>query len=281
MRSMTAFARAETKVGRGRVVAEIRSTNHRHLQLGLHLPRECSGLESTLREQVGAVCARGKVDVSASFQKSSEEQKTGQLNPAQLRRMVGISRRLCPKADLQQVLTLPAVWSTAPTAPAQLLEAVQRVFEEALAEFAEQRKNEGDRLAEVLDKQLQTVQTHVDALRERRPQVQQALRERWQARLKELQTQVDAQRVEEEIAVQVIRADVDEELVRLDSHLKETKTVMQTTEPQGRKLDFLMQEFMREANTLAAKAPDVETTNTALAIKVTVEQMREQVQNIE
>ena len=136
-------------------------------------------------------------------------------------------------------------------------------------------------LVRVLREQLKEIGQQVAVLKSRRPTVQQALRERWQARLKELQATVDAQRVEEEIAIQVMRADVDEELARLDSHLEETLAALEVDGAQGRKLDFLMQEFTREANTLASKAPDIETTNAALAVKVLVEQMREQIQNIE
>ena len=145
----------------------------------------------------------------------------------------------------------------------------------------QQRKSEGERLANVLREQLQEVGQQVAALKSKRPSIQQALRERWQERLKELQAAVDAQRVEEEITIQAIRADVDEELARLGSHLEETLAALDSDGAQGRKLDFLMQEFTREANTLASKAPDIETTNAALAIKVLVEQMREQIQNIE
>ena len=281
MRSMTAFARAEAKVGRGQMVVEIRSVNHRYLQPGFHLARECAGLEPLWREQLRKVCARGKVDVTASFRRAAGASTEEHLDQAQLRRLVSTCRRLFPHSDLAQVLNLPAVWSAASAPDTALAPAVQQAFDEALNTFIRQRESEGERLADILCKQLQEVEQHVVALKSRRPAMQQALRERWQTRLKELQAAVDAQRVEEEITVQVMRADVDEELARLDSHLEETRATLKVDGAQGRKLDFLMQEFMREANTLASKAPDVETTNAALAIKVVVEQMREQIQNIE
>lgn len=279
---MTAFARAETQVGRGRMAVEIRSVNHRHLQPGFHLPRECAELEPAWREQLRAVCARGKIDVAAHLQRVAEDAKRERLNTPQLRRLLSVSRRWFPYVEADRILALPAVWSTAPpTADGALAAAAQKAYRNALEAFVEQREREGERLANGLREQLQEVAGHVAGLRVRRPAVQQALRERWQERLKELQASVDPRRLEEEIAVQVMRADVDEELARLDSHIEEAGAALEAAGPQGRKLDFLMQEFAREANTLASKAPDIETTNAALAIKVTVEQMREQVQNLE
>ena len=278
---MTAFARAETKVGRGQMVVEIRSVNHRYLQPGFHLARECSAFEPQWREQLREACSRGKIDVTASFRRSADGSASESLDTAQLRRLASTCRRLFPRSDPARVLNLPAAWSSASAKDTALAPAVQKVFEEALGAFVRQRESEGERLEGILLEQLQEVEQQVATLKSRRPAVQQALRERWQARLKELQASVDPQRVEEEIAVQVMRADVDEELTRLGSHLEETRAALAAGGSQGRKLDFLMQEFTREANTLASKAPDVETTNAALAIKVSVEQMREQIQNIE
>ncbi len=279
---MTAFARAETQVGRGRMAVEIRSVNHRHLQPGFHLPRECAELEPAWREQLRTVCARGKIDVAVHFRRAGEEVQRERLNTPQLRRLLSVSRRWFPYAEADRILALSAAWSTVPpTADGTLASAAQEAYRNALEAFVRQREREGERLANMLREQLQTVAEHVAGLRTRRPVVQQALRERWQTRLQELQASVEARRLEEEIAVQVMRADVDEELTRLDSHIQEAEAALEAPGPQGRKLDFLMQEFAREANTLASKAPDIETTNAALAIKVTVEQMREQVQNLE
>ena len=213
MRSMTAFARAETKVGRGQVVVEIRSVNHRYLQPGFHLARECARLEPLWRQQLREVCSRGKVDVTASFQRTADESRGERLDQAQLRRLVGTCRRLFPHSDPAQMLGLPTVWSAAPATDTALAPAAQQTYEEALEAFVQQRESEGERLGRILREQLQEVGQQVTTLKSRRPTVQQALRERWQARLKELQATVDAQRVEEEIAVQVMRADVDEELV--------------------------------------------------------------------
>lgn len=281
MHSMTAFARAETKVGRGQMVVEIRSVNHRYLQPGFHLHRECARLEPVWREQLREVCARGKIDITANFRRTADEPQGEDLNPARLRRLLSTHRRLFPDSDPAHLLGLPAVWKTAAAVDTALAPAAQRAYEEALEAFVQQRESEGKRLAHILGEQLQALAEQAAELRSRRPAIQKALRERWMERLKELQANVDAQRVEEEIAVQVMRADVDEELTRIDSHLEETRAALDAHGAQGRKLDFLMQEFTREANTLASKAPDIETTNAALAIKVLVEQMREQIQNIE
>ncbi len=281
MRSMTAFARAEANAGRGQMVVEIRSVNHRYLQPGFHLTRECARLEPAWRARLREVCSRGKVDVTANFRRATDDSKPASINPVQLRRLVSTTRRLFPHSDPARVMDLPATWSSSPASESTLAPVAQRAYEEALEAFARQRQDEGDRLARVLREQLKEVGRHIETLRSQRPSVQQAMRERWQARLEELKASVNAQRLEEEIAIQVMRADVDEELARLDSHLEEALAVLDGKGAQGRKLDFLMQEFTREANTLASKAPDVATTNTALALKVLIEQMREQIQNIE
>jgi len=281
MRSMTAFARAETQIGRGRMVVEIRSVNHRYLQPGFHLARECSELESAWRDRLREVCTRGKVDVFANIQSAASESRNERLDTARLRRLMSLSRHLHSRVDRARLLTANSVWSASPASADTLLPAAQQSFEEALEVFVAQRESEGGRLQGLLREQLDEAATLIGAIRERRPEIREALRTRWQERLQELQASLKTQRIEEEITVQVIRADIDEELDRLDSHITETRATLEAADAQGRKLDFLMQEFVREANTLAAKAPDLETTNAAMSLKIAIEQMREQVQNVE
>ena len=281
MHSMTAFARAEVAFGRGQMVVEIRSVNHRNLQTGVHLPRECSTLEPVWRKQVREVCARGKVDVSAHFLSDPAEQRPEHLNTARLRRLISMSRRISPRADIARLLELNTVWNIQRAAPSSMLPAAQKSFDEALEAFIEQRKREGERLDKILREHFELIRQCAAAVRERRPEVRNALRVRWEDKLKELQATMDAHRLEQELAIELVHTDIEEELDRLDSHIVETQKTLDSSGPHGRKLDFLMQEFAREAGTLASKAHDSETNRIAVNMKVIIDQMREQVQNVE
>lgn len=280
MHSMTAFARAEAACGRGRMVVEIRSVNHRHLQPGLRLPRECAPLEPRWRARLQAACSRGKIDINASFQAApGAADAPPRLDRAALRRLLALRRRL--PAERGTLLANPALWRTRSEPDEALAAHADAAFEQALEEFLRQRESEGRRLAEALAAQLREAAGLAAAVRARRPEIQRRLQENYRARLRELHAGADEKRVAEELALQAMRADIDEELTRLDSHVAETRAALEADGAQGRKLDFLMQEFMREANTLGAKAPDPETTRDALALKVLTEQMREQIQNLE
>ena len=280
MRSMTAFARAEAVFGRGRVTVEIRSVNHRHLQPGLRLPRECAALEPRWRARLQATCRRGKIDVNAGFRAAPGAADAPRLDRAALRRLLALRRRL--PAEPGGLLAHSALWRARAEEPDEALAArADAAFEQALGEFLRQRESEGRRLAAALEAQLREAAELAAAVRARRPQIRRRLQEGYRARLRELAAGADEKRVAEELALQAMRADIDEELTRLDSHVAETRAALAADGAQGRKLDFLMQEFMREANTLGTKAPDAETTRDALALKVLTEQMREQIQNLE
>ena len=279
MRSMTAFARAETVCGRGRMTVEIRSVNHRHLQPGLRLPRECAPLEPRWRARLQQTCSRGKIDVNASFRAAPGAADAPRLDPAALRRLLALRRHL--PAERGALLANPALWRTRSEPDEALAAHADAAFEQALKEFLQQRESEGRRLAEALTALLGEAAGLAAAVRARRPEVRRRLQENYRARLRELNAGADEQRIAEELALQAMRADIDEELTRLDSHVAETRAALAADGAQGRKLDFLMQEFMRETNTLGAKAPDAETARDALALKVLAEQMREQIQNLE
>ena len=279
MRSMTAFARAEAVCGRGRMTVEIRSVNHRHLQPGLRLPRECAPLEPRWRARLQQTCSRGKIDVNASFRAAPGAADAPRLDPAALRRLLALRRHL--PAERGALLANPALWRTRSEPDEALAAHADAAFEQALKEFLRQRESEGRRLAEALMALLDEAAGLAAAVRTRRPEVRRRLQENYRARLRELNAGADEQRIAEELALQAMRADIDEELTRLDSHVAETRAALAADGAQGRKLDFLMQEFMREANTLGAKAPDAETARDALALKVLAEQMREQIQNLE
>ncbi len=281
MHSMTAFARAEVAFGHGQMVVEIRSVNHRLLQTGLHLPRECSVLEPAWRKQIREACARGKVDVAAHFLGDPVENRHEHLNTARLRRLISLSRRIAPAADISRLLELNTVWNVQHISPESLHPIAQQGFDQALETFVEQRECEGARLDKILREHFDIIRQCVTAVRERRPEVRDALRGRWENKLEELKTSMDAHRLEQEIAIELVHTDIEEELDRLDSHIVETEKTLDSSGPQGRKLDFLMQEFAREASTLASKSHDNETSRIAVDLKVVIDQMREQVQNVE
>ena len=280
MRSMTAFARAEAVFGRGRMTVEIRSVNHRHLQPGLRLPRECAPLEPRWRARLQQTCSRGKIDVNASFRATPGAADAPRLDPAALRRLLALRRRL--PAERGALLANPALWRIRSEPDEALAAHADTAFEQALKEFLQQRESEGRRLATALTALLDEAAGLAAAVRARRPEVRGRMQKNYRARLRELHVSgTDEKRIAEELALQAMRADIDEELTRLDSHVAETRAALAADGAQGRKLDFLMQEFMREANTLGAKAPDAETARDALALKVLAEQMREQIQNLE
>ena len=278
---MTAFARAEVAFGRGQMVVEIRSVNHRNLQTGVHLPRECSTLEPVWRKQVREVCARGKVDVSAPL-----SERPCRTTPRTPQHGASAPPDQHEPPDLATGGHRPTAGTEHrlehPTRRAKF-HAPRRTksFDEALEAFIEQRKREGERLDKILREHFELIRQCAAAVRERRPEVRNALRVRWEDKLKELQATMDAHRLEQELAIELVHTDIEEELDRLDSHIVETQKTLDSSGPHGRKLDFLMQEFAREAGTLASKAHDSETNRIAVNMKVIIDQMREQVQNVE
>ncbi len=285
--SMTGFARREERGPWGRLVWELRSVNHRYLEPNLRLPEEFRALEGVIRERIGAQLSRGKVDVSLRWDRSESsdvqlavnELLVRQLRDAHARigRILNVERELSP-LDLMR---WPGVIGEQEPEQGPLHAAALALLDQALAELRDNRRAEGERIAALISERARAVSEIVARVRARLPEVRAAMRARLDARLAEVSADPDIDRLEQELVYQAQRMDVDEELDRLESHVKELQDALQRNEPVGRRLDFLMQEFNREANTLGSKSQDVETTRASVDLKVLIEQMREQIQNIE
>ena len=287
IRSMTAFARADGKIAEAEFTWELRSVNHRYLETFDRLPDELRVLESQVRERVNARLGRGKVECVlrcgwASYQKASMELDNERL-AAVLAACRDVETR-CAEATSPGVIELLR-WPGVVREPEPDTGAVQaealHLLEQALAELIATREREGRQIYSHLLGRLEGIEQQVDAVKRRLPEVRLRIRQKLDARLAELQVQVDKDRLEQELAYLTQKMDVDEELDRLTSHVTEVRRVLERSEPVGRRLDFLMQEFNREANTLASKSADSDTTAAAVELKVLIEQMREQVQNVE
>ena len=285
--SMTGFARHERIGPYGTLVCEIRSVNHRYLDATLRLPDSCRALEPELRQALARELKRGKVDCPLQ-QRAAQTGALGRdIEQAVLQRLLERLSELeqavtqPAQVDLIELLRWPGVLREADTAGDELQRSAQALFAESLADLASSRAREGARLSALIEQRLGALSQMIEAIQSRLPEAQARIRQRFAERLAELKVQVDPERLEQEIALLLQRFDVAEELDRLSGHIVEARRALSGSEPAGRRLDFLMQEFNREANTLSSKSQDQETTRTAVEMKVLIEQMREQVQNIE
>ncbi len=286
LRSMTAFASAEADTGHGTLSIELRSVNHRYLELGLRLPEELRSLEATVRERVAAKLSRGKVDLGIRYKPAVADASALKVDEALITRLAETAQALAAKfpkfkVDFTSLLSWPGVMLDRDTDQESLREAALEVLDAALADMVATRAREGERLGGFMRERLDGIERLVAEVRAHLPEVRAALRARFDTRLAELKQPLDPGRVEQEVVLQVQRIDVDEELDRLTAHVAEARRIFSLSEAVGRRLDFLMQEFNREANTLGSKSADPRTTNAAVELKVLIEQMREQVQNLE
>jgi uncharacterized protein (TIGR00255 family) len=285
--SMTGFARREASGPWGSLVCELRSVNHRFLEAGFRLPEELRSLEPELRQLLARELKRGKVDCTFSYRAAQGAARSLEIDAEVLERLLIRVREIAnalPKQhqiDVLEVLRWPGVIREAEVGSEALLDAGRGIFSTALEDLATTRSREGHRLKELLEQRCVTLEGLIAQVQARLPEVQVRVRTRLLERIAELQTTVAQDRLEQEIAILLQRLDVAEELDRLTGHIAETRRVIDGKEPAGRRLDFLMQELNREANTLSSKSQDLETTRAAVEMKVAVEQMREQVQNVE
>jgi uncharacterized protein (TIGR00255 family) len=285
--SMTGFARREASGAWGTLVCELRSVNHRFLEAGFRLPDELRSAEGELRTRLTKQLRRGKVDCTLSYRRPQGAGGTLQIDRAALERLLAavqaVTHAMGQPAALNplDVLRWPGVVSEEATTGDELLAAAHEVFGTTLDELIATRAREGARLRELLEQRCTSLEALVAGVRARLPEVQARMRTRLNERLAELTAAPDHERLEQELAILLQRLDVDEELERLTGHIEEVRRVIAGTEPAGRRLDFLMQELNREANTLSSKSQDLETTRSAVDMKVVIEQMREQVQNAE
>jgi uncharacterized protein (TIGR00255 family) len=286
--SMTGFARRETTGAWGTLVCELRSVNHRFLEAGFRLPDELRGAEGELRARLAKQLRRGKVDCTVSFRRAQGASNTLEVDPVALERVLAAvqeverSRLASGAVNALDVLRWPGVLREDGNSGGEELQAAAyAVFGATLDELIAARAREGARLRELLEQRCEGLEALVTAVRARLPEVQARVRARLTERVAELAASVDPERMEQELAIILQRLDVDEELERLTGHIAEVRRVIGGSEPAGRRLDFLMQELNREANTLSSKSQDLETTRAAVDMKVIIEQMREQVQNAE
>jgi uncharacterized protein (TIGR00255 family) len=284
--SMTGFARREVTGTFGSLTCEVRSVNHRYLEPGFRLPEELRPLESELRQALSKSLKRGKVDCTIHLRGAQGAERELRIDTSALERVATGVRQVLqalPKAEVDaiEVLRWPGVIEAAPQDSEMLLGAGRTLFQQTLDDLGQMRLREGKRLAELLELRCAGLVTLVAQVRARLPEIQARVRTRLHERVAELLSTVDRDRVEQEIVLQLQRLDVAEELDRLTGHIEETRRVMGGGEAAGRRLDFLMQELNREANTLASKSQDLDTTRLTVDMKVLIEQMREQVQNIE
>lgn len=287
LKSMTGFARSERSTTAGVLAWEIRSVNHRYLEISLRLPEELRAAEGEIRRTIAAAARRGKVDATLYLRPGAAGERELLLDDALLDRLIesalAVQRRLgAPgRIDAVDLMRWPGVVREQERDSAPLVAASQSLLAEALAAFTASRASEGERIAEMLATRARQVGRIVDEVAARLPEVQARIRAKLQDRLVALGAEGNPERLEQEIAILVQKMDVAEELDRLKSHVTELTGTIATGDAVGRKLDFLMQEFNREANTLSSKSQDVETTRSAVELKVLIEQMREQVQNVE
>lgn len=286
--SMTAYGQTRLSDDEGEFVCEIRSVNHRYLDVGARLDETLRTLEQPIRERIASRLQRGKVDVSLRFKPSikvrSRFQIDHQLLDALLASLGDVSERCNDNhapIDTVALMQWPGVVSTEITLSGRALEQAMQAFEQALNDHLETRLREGAQILVAITERGRQLQHIVSTLRRHRPSVLARQREKLLLKLQQISEDHDQGRLEQELVYAAQKLDIDEELDRLDAHAFELFNVLEREEAVGRRLDFLMQEFNREANTVASKSNDSDTTAASVDMKVLIEQMREQVQNVE
>lgn len=287
IRSMTAYDRKERTGDWGRLAWELRAVNHRYLDVYPRLPDELRQLEPLVRERVAGVLSRGKVECGLRFQPApgvtTQMEVDWLFTERVLSSCAAIAQQMSAAAPVSplDLLKLPGVVKQTELDLEPIAAAALELLDEALAGFVENREREGGRLASLIRERAERILELVAQVRGRRQEVNAQVREKLLGRLQELELSPDPQRLEQELVIVMQRMDVEEELERLATHVDEVLRVLKRREPVGRRLDFLMQELNREANTLSSKSADAQTTAAAVDMKVLIEQMREQIQNIE
>ena len=284
---MTGFARREQSGPWGTLTWELRAVNHRYLEVGCRLPEELRSAEGDFRQAISAALRRGKVDCTLNYRASPAAQGTIEINQGLVTELLSRARDIAALAgqtaaiNSLDLLRWPGVVQDKGGDITPLLTAAQTSLGEGLKLLTESRAREGDRIRELLLQRCAALLALVDAVIARLPEVRTRIRTRLLEKLAQLGAEPDQERLEQELVLLAQKMDVDEELDRLKSHVTEVRKALEGSEPAGRRLDFLMQELNREANTLSSKSQDAETTRTAVDMKVLIEQLREQVQNVE
>lgn len=287
IRSMTAFARVDLQESWGALTWELRSVNHRYLEPHFKLPDNLRELEPQLREKQRKFLNRGKIESALRFQANDEVQGKLEINSGLLTELNNVINQVNRVLDnpahvvALDVMRWPGVLSGTELDMTPIRQAALKLYDQALKQLLDTRATEGARLAPLFTERLDQIDTIVDEVKQRLPQILQAQSDNLRKRLEDASVELDEGRLEQEMVILAAKSDVAEELDRLIAHTQEVRSVLSRKEPISRRLDFLMQELNREANTLSSKSIVTETTRAAVDLKVLIEQMREQVQNIE
>ena len=287
LHSMTAYGHAKTDIETGECVCEIRSVNHRYLDVSIRMDDSLRSIEALIRERIAAKLSRGKVEIALKYNHTALAGATLAVNDDLLHELITLCNDKSAQCsqyasiDMVRLMHWPGVVSQSQPMDQQSIDRILSVFDDALEDLVATRVREGEQIRCALAERGRQLQSIVAALRELRPKVVSRQREKLVSKLQQLSAEADPGRLEQEMVFTAQRLDIDEELDRLDAHLQEMSKVFKRREAVGKRLDFLMQEFNREANTVASKANDAATTAESVNMKVLIEQMREQVQNVE
>ena len=284
--SMTAFARADRHLEGFSLAWEIKSVNHRYLEVSPRLPDTLRALENGAREKCRQALARGKVEITLRYQLIESDVEL-ELNEPLVKKLSDVSRRVgdlvqhSGQVNPMEILRYPGVLSSQELDVELLQKEALSLLDDALKALIDTRAREGEQLGKLIIDRLDGIMTQVEIVKAAIPRIKEAQRERLRKRIQDVVESPDPDRLEQELVMQAQKMDVDEELDRLVTHVSEVRRIVKKGGHIGRRLDFLMQELNREANTLASKSVDSETTAAAVELKVLIEQMREQIQNIE
>ena len=287
MLSMTAFARQQLEQDWGSLTWEIRSVNHRYLETSVRVPETFRRLEIVIRETVRKRLSRGKVECQLRYQSVENSPTEINLNQNLVVKLLNANKEIeemtgsSGSLSNMEILRWPGVVSDQQMDTASIDKQAIKLFSVALDDLISSREREGEELKGFVQKRLDAIREIVISVRTKMPEILTVQKQNLSDKIEDLKAELDPARVEQEIVLLTQKADVDEELDRLDSHLNEVQRVIETKGQKGRRLDFLMQELNREANTLSSKSIVVDTTRSAVELKVLIEQMREQIQNIE
>ena len=285
--SMTGFASLEREINNGVLVIELRSVNHRYLELHLKLDEHLRSFEPLVREMISAKLGRGKVECRMSFVRRSEATQSLNLDDAVLNQLLEVSKVVKTKfpesqpLSVSEILHWPGVVQNQELASDQFTEVVKDCLQQILQDMSDSRAREGAKMKALILERLAEIESLVAKVKPLLPQQVKEYQSRLTAKLQDALNSVDEERVRQELVLFAQRIDVDEELTRLTAHVAEVKRILDDNKLAGKRLDFLMQELNREANTLGSKSVSVETSQASMSLKVLIEQMREQIQNIE
>ncbi len=287
IKSMTAYAGNEARIGDLTLNCELRSVNHRYCDITLKLPDHLRFLEADLRSIIAAKINRGKVECALSYKKLSQDNQNFHINIDAVKALLAATHLIEEQMQVSlsfsalDVLAFSGIQQEPVTDKTRLNEAITHLVKQTLAQFLQAREREGAQLKALLEERCLKMQGFVALANKRMPEVLLLIRNKVTDKIVELVAQPDFDRLEQELVYLAQKLDITEELDRLNTHITEVVRVLKEKEPVGRRLDFLMQELNREANTLGSKSTDKEMTQIAIELKVLIEQMREQIQNIE